>query len=76
MRLSDRMVLEHLAFPLNGRTRKEIMARTGMTNASTVSHSLVRLREAGLLEGWDVTESGRREITPQSTLRYFLGSRP
>ena len=65
MRPSDRMVLEHLAFPLNGRTRKDIMARTGMTNASTVSHSLVRLRKAGLLEGWDVTEKGQRALHPQ-----------
>ena len=65
MRLSDRMVLEHLAFPMNGRTRKDIMHRTGMTNASTVSHSLVRLRKAGLLEGWDVTEKGQRELGPQ-----------
>ena len=65
MRLSDRMVLEHLAFPLNGRTRKDIMRRTGIASASTVSHSLVRLRKAGLLEGWDVTEKGQRELGPQ-----------
>ena len=65
MRLSDRMVLEHLAFPLNGRTRKDIMRRTGIASASTVSHSLVRLRKEGLLEGWDVTDDGRRELGPR-----------
>ena len=59
------MVLEHLAFPMNGRTRKEIMARTGMTNPSTVSGALARLRKAGLLVGWDVTDSGRRELGPR-----------
>ena len=62
---SDRMVLEHLAFPLNGRTRKDIMARTGITKIGTVADSLKRLREAGLLEGWDVTDDGRRKLGPQ-----------
>ena len=62
---SDRMVLEHLAFPLNGRTRKEIMARTGMTKIGTVDDSLKRLRAAGMLEGWSVTESGRRALGPK-----------
>ena len=65
MRLSDRMVLEHLAFPLNGRTRKDIMTRTGIASASTVSHSLVWLRKEGLLEGWDVTDDGRRKLGPR-----------
>ena len=65
MRLSDRMVLEHLAFPLNGRTRKDIMARTGIAKIGTVADSLKRLREAGLLEGWDVTDEGRRKLGPR-----------
>ena len=65
MRLSDRMVLEHLAFPLNGRTRKDIMARTGIAKIGTVADSLKRLREAGLLNGWDVTDDGRRKLGPR-----------
>ena len=65
MRLSDRMVLDHLAFPLNGRTRKEIMARTGITKVGAVADSLKRLRTAGLLEGWDVTDEGRRALGPR-----------
>ena len=65
MRLSDRMVLEHLAFPLNGRTRKDIMHRTGISKIGTVADSLKRLREAGLLEGWDVTDEGRRKLGPR-----------
>ena len=65
MRLSDRMVLEHLAFPLNGRTRKDIMRRTGIAKIGTVADSLKRLREAGLLEGWDVTDEGRRALGPR-----------
>lgn len=62
MRLSDRMVLEHLAFPLNGRTYKEIMARTGITTTGAVNNALARLRKAGFLEGWEVTENGRRAL--------------
>ena len=65
MRLSDRMVLEHLAFPLNGRTRKDIMARTGISKIGTVADSLKQLRKEGLLEGWDVTDEGRRKLGPR-----------
>lgn len=62
MEPTDRIVLAHLAFPLNGRTRKEIVARTGIANMGTVDGSLARLRKTGLLEGWDVTERGRRTL--------------
>ena len=65
MRLSDRMVLEHLAFPLNGRTRKDIMRRTGIAKIGTVADSLKRLRKEGLLEGGDVTADGRRTLGPR-----------
>lgn len=63
MNTNDRIVLEHLKRPLNGRTYKEIMVRTDLS-FGRVQGALARLREAGLLDGWDVTESGRREICP------------
>ncbi len=50
---TDRTVLDHLKRPLNGRSYKEIMARTGLSFGQ-VSGALARLRKNGHLNGWEV----------------------
>lgn len=60
---ADRMVLAYLLRQGNERTRKAIVERTGLTKW-VVEKAFIRLRKRGYLEGWAVTESGRREICP------------
>jgi len=55
----DWAILDHLKRPLNGRSYKEIMRRTGLS-VKQISGALARLRKHGHLNGWDITEKEKQ----------------